>query len=60
MSRTTFDWQIKNADQQLGWYQFPKNIMTYFKKFGNGLKNNVLRLRFFERFLTICSAPLDI
>ena len=59
MSRTTFDWQIKNADQQLGWFNFQK-FMTYFKKFVNGLKNNVLRLRFFERFLTICSAPLDI
>ena len=42
MSRTTFDWQIKNADQQLGWFNFQK-FMTYFKEIENGLKlNNVL------------------
>ena len=46
MSRTTFDWQIKNADQQLGWFQFPK-IHDLFQKIWKWLKKQCAKTEIF-------------
>ena len=47
MSRTTFDWQIKNADQQLGWYQFPKKHHDLFPKIWKWLKKQCAKTEIF-------------